>query len=1322
LLALLALLSAAPAQAAPIASPPPSSVHPSARAALPPAPPGQAGRDADFPFAEPFFESINQGDAIPEGIVSALVQDGKGMLWLGTQGGLMRYDGYRFHTFAHHADDPRSIAFNHISCLWLAADGRLWIGGSISGLSVYDPGQDRFTNYLPDATRKDGFSGQDVTAIVGDANGGIWVGTREDGLNYLAPGSNGFRHYRHAFGDARSLQDDRIRSLLFDRKGRLWVGGANGLQRLRADKSGFERIAPKGLDGGSPVGSGVIRALFEAQDGKLWVGTEAGAAWIDPASGQWHALPQAGSASPGIVAVIAQPRPDQIWLGQRNSGIAVVSAEDGHLLQSLHHDPSIASSLGQDGVATLLHDNAGLLWVGTLGGGLQRLNLRTGAFRMLHHSPLRPEGLSHANVAGVLELSNGQILVGSNGNGIDIIDRQRGLIGGYRAQPGNSGSLLDAAIFALAQTSDGAIWAGTQRGGVFRLSPNSQRWQNFSMHDGLPDNRIRCLVQTRDGELWVGTDRGLAHWQAARRQFETVPTTDGSVLRTPILMMAEDQEGRLWLGTNVGLWLREAGAAAIQGIVHDRADKSSLSDNSIGGLLVDHKGRLWVDSGQGLERLLAWDGKVAQFEHVSARLGQASLIFDGNMLEDQRGRIWSHRMMYDPTTQRLVPIGKADGMSIGTSWTGSYGKTRDGLFLFGGTQGLAIVKPEYFDPWDFQPQVVVSELKIDGVSQSLGLLQSGLRLQAPQRNFAMEFSALDFSAPQQSRYMYRLQGFEQKWIKGSAEHRIASYGNLWPGDYLLEVRATNRSGAWSPFQLEVPIRVLPALWQTGWFMTLMLVMLCSLIYVGYRWRISRVRARARETQFRLRSEAMVLQQLVQSRTADILKLGTIGQELTATLNTEQAFERVYRQISARLDTWVFSIGIYDEANQIIRIGYLIENGQRLAGLQYAMSEHDRPAVWCVREQRELIAGTPDELLRYVSTILPAKSGALMASIVYLPLIAEQRVIGCLSVQSPEPHAYSEDQIKFLHVLASYTAIAVANSEAHNALASAHQRLQATQQQLVLQEKMAGLGTLTAGVAHEINNPTNFAHVAAQNLRVDLKEFRQFATGLIDADDAPEILQAFTERFDKLGGHISTMLQGTERIKGIVRDLRAFTRLEQAEKKVMRLSECLSSTLNLVRTSWQHQILFVTAIVDDPALECWPALLNQVFMNLLINGCQAIVSKQGMDGAAMDDTTDADPLKGQITIRMHIVGPQLTISFIDNGIGMSAEIQARILEPFFTTKPVGEGTGLGLSIAYGIILQHGGTLDISSTPGEGSCFTIGLPLGLPLGTPLDGAQT
>ncbi len=1278
--------------------------------------PAQAAID-DFIFAQPQFETIGDAESIPKGIVTALLQDASGLMWIGTQNGLIRFDGYRFRRFIHLPNDPASLSGDFVNALWATPDGRIWVGTLSDGVSVFDPASERFEHVQNDPTKPSSLTGGRISAICDDGKDGVWIAT-DEGLNHLPRGSKTVRRFGHdPANPATNLQNSQVRSLLYDRQGDLWVGSGNGLQRLV--KGRFDGNTLSAQDQASLEGK-EIRALFEAQDGKLWLGTRKhGAAWLDPGTHKlhWLALDPArpDALHHGWVSGMAQPRPDQIWLASSGGGIIIVSAADGKILQHLRHDPAVSDSLAFDLVRPLLTDHAGLLWVGTTGGGLQRINTRNKMVRVLRHSPSRLKGLSHPDVRSILELANGQILIGSSGNGIDIFDRGRGLVGAYRPSTGeakNATDLPGGTIHALAETADGTIWAGTREVGVLRLQPGSHVWQIMS---GVPDFRVRRFLVSRDGSLWVATSHGMARWRTGQSDFEVVNEDTGKPLQIVFTSLAEDAQGRIWAGSNRGLWVLEPGGLGWHGIHPQPGQPNSLISEAIESLLFDSRGRLWIATGKGLQYLLAWDGKVAQFESLNAMRGQSGKYLGVNLMEDKAGRIWSDDMVLELDNgndssndkskgkMRVVKSIRADGINVGGISSGAYAQTRDGLFLFGGPTGLAIVNPALLLPWNYSPPLVVTELKINGNAMPRGSLAAlpaniddtntntaipTLLLAPEQRNFALEFAALDYIDPKKNRYQYRLQGYDKAWIMTDAEHRNAAYGNLWPGNYTLQVRGSNHMGDWSKSELSIEVQVLPAWYQTWWFLILSVLGTSSAIFGIYRWRTLRLKA------------------LIDERTADILKLGEIGQELTSTLDTEQAFARVCRQVSARLDATVFSIGIYEEAAEQIVFVYEIENGNRQPPMRQPMAGRDHPAVWCVREQRELLAASQAALCKLLGSTYPNRK---METVVYLPLMIKQQVIGCLSVQSPKRNAYGKDQLEFVRVLASYTAIALSNSiahgdlaQAHGDLATTHRLLLETQQQMVLKEKMAGLGTLTAGVAHEINNPTNFVHVAAQNQRNDLAAFQKFLTGLIEEDEADGILPALNVHFSRLSGNVSTMLNGTERIKGIVKDLRSFTRLDEAEKKSVHLSECLLSTLNLVRTGWHDKVEFVTEFGYDPEIECWPALLNQVFMNLLINACQAIAEKQRQHPT---------PLLGKLTIwlRHEPEKDAIAIIFEDNGIGMNDAVAARILEPFFTTKEAGSGTGLGLSIAFGIVQKHGGSLVFVSTPGVGSQFTIYLPV-------------
>ena len=836
-----------------------------------------------FGFIDPYFQSVGDIDSIPGGVVASLAQDADGLIWIGTEEGLIRYDGYRFHRSVHDAADPHSLAGGYIASLYVDADGFLWVGTGSDGISRYDIKRERFDNFRHDAADPGSIGDGMIWSIVADA-GGTWA-AGNSGLDYLPKGAKAWRHYRHDEHDASSLADDRVHNLLIDKSGKLWVGTAAGLQRLRADLKGFDSIA----EGDHAAQERDIRALFQAADGKIWFGTrKLGAAWIAPGETSPHWLKvdanDAQALPHGWVRAINQPGNDEIWIGSYGGGLAIVDAATGRVKKRLHHDPSVASSIGLDGIGAMLHDRAGQLWLGTWGGGLQRYNPLNRAIRVLRHSPIRPENLSQAEVDSVFEQDDNTILVGTDANGIDIVDRIRGVVGGFRPHGGQKGALADAAIFGIGRTADGALWAGTKQAGAMRLAPDSSTWEEFGVEQGLPAIGVSKVTITNKGELWVGTDSGVAHWNPDTDRFETFNGTDGQPMRAHVYSLEEDHEGRIWAGTDSGLWLREPGAPVMLAI-HARPGQGQtdgLSSDDIAGLLVDRQGRLWVSTAQGLDRLKSREGAVAHFEHISATLGHPGMALGDAPMEDKEGRIWTDSFVIDLAHKRFYSLSKADGMEIGTNWDNSFAKTHDGLLLYGGTQGLAVIDPEKFHPWNYEPPVVPTELKIDGLHATLSTLQNGLTLDAEQRDFSIEFAALDYTAPNKLRYAYRLDGYDRDWIETDAEHRSVSYGNLWPGNYTLTVRGSNRNGDWSPHELKLAIKVLPAFWQTGWFAIVALCLAGLLAYGIYRWRVAQLYIQAEN-----------LRRQVAERTEELLAKNKELEQLAVTDRLTNLYNRLY---------------------------------------------------------------------------------------------------------------------------------------------------------------------------------------------------------------------------------------------------------------------------------------------------------------------------------------------------------------------------------------------------------------------------------------------
>lgn len=266
-------------------------------------------------------------------------------------------------------------------------------------------------------------------------------------------------------------------------------------------------------------------------------------------------------------------------------------------------------------------------------------------------------------------------------------------------------------------------------------------------------------------------------------------------------------------------------------------------------------------------------------------------------------------------------------------------------------------------------------------------------------------------------------------------------------------------------------------------------------------------------------------------------------------------------------------------------------------------------------------------------------------------------------------------------------------------------------QLLQSEKLASIGQLAAGVAHEINNPICFVNS-------NLGTLKDYAAKLLDVLAVYESCDARLQSDPEMAARlqqarraadidflredmaplIEESLEGTERVRVIVQDLRDFSRAGESVREWTNLHGCIDSTLNVVRNEIKYKADVVRDYGELPLVECLPSQLNQVFMNLLVNAAQAIATH------------------GTITIRTYVDGDTVRVAISDTGAGIAPEIRARIFDPFFTTKPVGKGTGLGLSLCYGIVERHAGRIEVDSEPGCGSTFTVVLPVSRPAPAP------
>lgn len=450
-------------------------------------------------------------------------------------------------------------------------------------------------------------------------------------------------------------------------------------------------------------------------------------------------------------------------------------------------------------------------------------------------------------------------------------------------------------------------------------------------------------------------------------------------------------------------------------------------------------------------------------------------------------------------------------------------------------------------------------------------------------------------------------------------------------------------------------------------------------------RMETERVRSETEHHRRQAESETKRAALLQQTSDTLALlGTIGQEITSQLDQEHVFEAIEKHVHGLLDAATFAIYLMDPDGQGLTSVYDMENGVRLAGDHVDLNSPASFSARCVRERRELLISESDSELE--ASLIPGT--LLTRSALFAPLTIGERVLGVMTIQSPQPHAYAEKERLIFRTLCAYTAIALDNSVAYTHLRDA-------KDQLVAQEKLAALGALVAGVAHELNTPIG-------NSLLTVSALQQKTAALQDA------VAGNTLRRSTLAEYIASAHEGVDII---TRGLQTAAELVQSFKQVAvdrateqrRPYELLHTTHDIVATL--HRSISQAGhrleidIPESITLDGYPGPYGQVLTNFINNGL--LHAFEGRRGGTMR-------LSARIQKPHHV-----EITFADDGLGIAAENLNRIFDPFFTTKMGQGGSGLGMSISYNIVTSLlGGEISVDSLPGQGTRFTIRIPLEAP----------
>jgi len=1213
---------------------------------------GQARADGDSPWrrlADAVFRPVAQNADLPHALIPiSIVESSTGFLWLGGDGGLLRWDGYAFRDYPAEPGLPGGLRGAEILTLHRDAAHHLWAGTKANGLARYDPGQDRLI-CVP--LRGQQCGGLSIRSIEDDGAGGIWVGST-DGLFRLNADRQVISEAHHDIKRPASLPGDGVSAILRDRHGVVWVGTAAGL--VRTDDQG-RTFAPVALTGGA---ADAVSHMLEDSAGRLWVGTrQQGAYMIDAARGPARLIPATapfGAADTATeITAITEIAPDRIWLGTDGAGIIEV---DGTTLQSrrIVHNPLVPNSLDGDSVQALYRDASGLVWVGTE-DGLSEYNPGAGIITLFGHQGRR-DGLPGASAQTLLAAPGGSIWAGLQGEGYVVLDP-----GGRRATglPGHR-------VFASAPAPGGGVLLGTD-GGLFLADPSGNHVTRLQIPQVSPTIDIRML-HVANGAVWLGAREGGlwelhldAHLDAhgdpqgtvTVLRFETAPRLTNARVEA----IGNAPGGRIAVGTEDGLNLLDPATTDIERIGADPTNPQGLDSGLVDTFAIDHRGRLWVGTNNGLDVLVGHDARGKPiFRRIGMADGLPNLSID-SLLVDRNGSIWASTDMglavVNPTTFMAHALQRADGVAITNYWNESAVMTQQGDLMFGGIGGITVVHPQAALQWNYHPPVVVTAARIGGRPARITPNEAPLLVVPPDANsLDVEFAALDFSAPAHNRYRYQLDGFDLDWTETDAEHRVAAYTNLPPGDYTLHLAGSNRNGVWTTPETTLQIRVLAAWYQTLWCRLAAAAMAVLALVALLRGWTAILRRRQRE-----------LERQVAERTGELsisklqLQHANAALELRVMERTQALVERTaaLEASEARFRAW------FNNAEDAVFIVQVEPDGSFVFEAVNAAVERvfGFPAAAYAGRQPDAVF-PPEYAAEIRAQFGRAAQGATIQVETRFVWRGEERLLDSWIV--PLRHPVTGRVGRLVGATRDMTA----------------QR--ALEARLAQAQKLQALGGLAGGIAHDFNNILQAVAGAAM-----LIEQRP--------DDH--------ERTTRLARNT---IAAAERGTSITRRLLAFARSDELRVEAMQTAEVLEGISDVLTYTLGSTVTVCTSFASRlPPLLADRGQLETVLVNLGTNARDAM---QGC-GVLKLSAEPEQVADGAAHPAGLLPGSYVRIDVADSGCGMDAATIARSVEPFFTTKPPVQGTGLGLALVKGFAEQSGGGMTIESTPGVGTTVSLWL---------------
>lgn len=797
------------------------------------------------------FNRLTINEGLSQNTVFCTFQDSRGFIWIGTEDGLNRFDGYEFEVFRKDLNDSASLMNNQVNAISEDCSGNLLVG-TAAGLSIFHPATRTFSHInLNDGADKHA-SGY-VSSLAKSTDGTVWIGS-----------FNGLKRYNPLSGKVDAIVpppaaspdgQDKVQAISLDHAGVLWLSYGNTLACYDTKRSEYLPV-PDLLLKKAALMAGRIRMVRTDRQGNIWLGTEqSGLFCYWRTQGRlthYYRNRQLKTGLPSnVVRDVYFESDSSVWVATRN-GLCILNPYS-RATRTYSYVKEDRESLSHWSLLNLMEDRTGNIWIGTFAGGVNRLNAVGNNFHTIREKLGETPGLSNALVSSVLVNRDGSIWAGTEGGGLNLISPSRDQITVYGMRQAGFGAsenivkcmargedgilwvgaldglyMFDTArklfshqplpnmktrsgrrqVYALLPV-DGGLWIGTNGGGLLFRSDDGTFTSYTAGESGnsLPGNHINALTRDRmTGSIWIGTERGLSNFDPASGRFTNYPEGSGPLhlSSSSVTSLFMDKKGRLWVGTRgAGLNILDARRTRFTLFTH----KDGLANDVIRAVNEDPVGQFWVSSNKGLSRVTTTGGTQLRFRSVTNYS-----VHDG---------LQSNQFANNATARDTA-----------------------GNLFFGGIHGLNIIHMQQVKRNRIPPSLVFTDLLVNSLPANVHMPGSPLQkeinevrevtLRSDQANFTVKFAALNFINAGKNRYAYMLEGFDAgKGWNDVGLQRMANYTNVPPGKYVLHVKAANNDGVWNEDAARLVITILPPWYKTWWAYLGYTAIIGGLLYLFY---------------------------------------------------------------------------------------------------------------------------------------------------------------------------------------------------------------------------------------------------------------------------------------------------------------------------------------------------------------------------------------------------------------------------------------------------------------------------------------------------------